>query len=213
MPRADPQQAADIEMLARLRLDGFVGGDHEQHQIDAAHAGQHILDEALVAGHVDEAQAQVRGKLEMSEADIDGDAAALLFLQAVGVDAGQGFDERGLAVIDVAGRADDDIFSCLLSSYWSWWSGSLGLLRAHRHRGACAIARAAARKRAAFAADQRAEAAGRSRRRAGRESAQLLRAGISASSRFCSPCAMRDRPGDRGGGEAAPRSIPTCLRG
>ena len=56
----DAEQAADIEVLARLRLDGFVGGDHEQHQVDAADAGEHVLDEALVAGHVDEAEAQVR---------------------------------------------------------------------------------------------------------------------------------------------------------
>ena len=59
-PRAYAQQAADIEMLARLRLDGFVGGDHEQHQVDAAHAGQHVLDEALVAGDIDEAEPQRR---------------------------------------------------------------------------------------------------------------------------------------------------------
>ena len=44
----------------------------------------------------------------MREADVDGDAAALLFFQAVGVDAGKGLDQRGLAVIDVPGGADDD---------------------------------------------------------------------------------------------------------
>ena len=55
----DSQQAADIEVLARLRLDGFVGRDDEQHQVDAAHAGQHVLDEALVPGHVHEAQPQL----------------------------------------------------------------------------------------------------------------------------------------------------------
>lgn len=36
----------------------------------------------------------------MGKADVDGDAAALFFFQAVGVDAGEGFDQRGLAVID-----------------------------------------------------------------------------------------------------------------
>ncbi len=47
--------------------------------------------------------------MQMREAQIDGDAAALLFLQAVGVDAGERFDQRGLAVIDVAGGADNDV--------------------------------------------------------------------------------------------------------
>ena len=105
----DAEQAADIEMLARLRLDRFVGGDHEEHQVDAADAGQHVLDEALVAGDVDEAEAQGGGELEVGEAEVDGDAAALFLFEAVGVDAGEGFDERGLAVIDVSGGADDDV--------------------------------------------------------------------------------------------------------
>ena len=105
----DPQQAADIEVLAGLRLDGFVGRDHEQHQVDAAHAGQHVLDEALVAGDVDEAEPQVGRELQVGEPQVDGDAAALLLFQAVGVDAGKRFDQSGLAVVDVAGGADDDM--------------------------------------------------------------------------------------------------------
>ena len=44
----------------------------------------------------------------MREADVDGDAAALFFFQAVGIDAGEGLDQRGLPVIDVPGGADDD---------------------------------------------------------------------------------------------------------
>ena len=51
------EQPADFEVLARLRLDGFVGGDDEQDEVDAAHAGEHVADEALVAGDVDEAEA------------------------------------------------------------------------------------------------------------------------------------------------------------
>ena len=50
------------------------------------------------------------GKVQVGEAEVDGDAAALLFLEAVGVDAGEGLDQRGLAVVDVAGGADDDGF-------------------------------------------------------------------------------------------------------
>ena len=57
---ADAEQAADVEVLAGLRLDGFVGGDDEEHQVDAADAGEHVLDEALVAGDVDEAEARDR---------------------------------------------------------------------------------------------------------------------------------------------------------
>ena len=114
----DAQQAADIEMLAGLRLDGFVGGDHEEHQVDAAHAGQHVLDEALMPGDVDEAQAQRGRQLQMRETEVDGDAAALFFFQAVGIDAGERFHQRGLAVIDMAGGADDNIFHGVFPSYY-----------------------------------------------------------------------------------------------
>ena len=44
---------------------------------------------------------------QIGEAEIDGDAARFFLLQPVAIDAGQGFDQRGLAVIDMAGGADD----------------------------------------------------------------------------------------------------------
>ena len=53
------QQPADVEVLARLRHHRFVGGDDQQHAVDAADAGQHRPHEALVAGHVDERDARV----------------------------------------------------------------------------------------------------------------------------------------------------------
>ena len=106
------KQAADLEVLARLRLDGFVRRHHQQHQVNAPHAGQHVAHETLVSGDVHKAQAQrfaVRGwELEVRKAQVDGDAAALLFRQAVGVDAGQRLHQRGFAVVDVPGGPDDD---------------------------------------------------------------------------------------------------------
>jgi hypothetical protein len=44
----------------------------------------------------------------MREAEIDGDAAALFFFQAIGIDPGERADQRRLPVIDVSGRADDE---------------------------------------------------------------------------------------------------------
>src|SRR5205085_8166761 len=55
----DCQQAADIEMLASLRLYGFVGGDHQQHNIDAAHTGEHVAHETFVPGNVNKSQANL----------------------------------------------------------------------------------------------------------------------------------------------------------
>ena len=45
----------------------------------------------------------------MREAEIDRDAAALLLRQTVGVDSRQGSDQRRLAVVDVTGRAYDNV--------------------------------------------------------------------------------------------------------
>ena len=56
MPRAMPEQIDDRQMLARLRHHAVVGGDDQQHEIDAGRARQHVVDEPLVARHVDEAE-------------------------------------------------------------------------------------------------------------------------------------------------------------
>src|SRR3954462_5627794 len=104
----------DIKMLAGLRLDGLVGCDDQQHEVDAAESSKHVADEALVSRHVDETDLQglaIRDRQgHVREAEIDGDAAAFFFLEAVGVDSCQGFHQRGFAVVDVAGGADDEGF-------------------------------------------------------------------------------------------------------
>ena len=108
-PALDPQQRADGQVLARLRHDALVGGDHQHGEVDAAHAGQHVLDEPLVAGHVDDLDRQTVRLLQEREAEVDRDAARLLLGQPVGIDPRQRLDQRGLAVIDVARGADDDV--------------------------------------------------------------------------------------------------------
>ena len=55
-PRVDAEQLADRDVLAGLRHHALVGGDHEQHQVDAGRAGHHGAHEPLVAGHVDHAR-------------------------------------------------------------------------------------------------------------------------------------------------------------
>jgi ceramide glucosyltransferase len=78
----------------------------------------------------------------MGEAEVDGDAAALLFRQPVGVDSGQGSHQGGLPVIDVARRAYDNVSHARVLTYFcivplaALFAGSLVY---------CAIAVAAAR--------------------------------------------------------------------
>jgi hypothetical protein len=61
-----------------------------------------------MARHIDNAET-VFAEIDCRKADIDGDAACFFFGQAVAVDAGEGLDERGLAVVDVAGGSQDQV--------------------------------------------------------------------------------------------------------
>ena len=106
-PRVIAEQVEDRQVLAGLRHHPVVGGDDEQREVDAAGAGQHVVHQPLVAGHVDEADHRAVRRRHVGEAEVDGDAARLLLLQPVGVDAGQRPHQAGLAVVDVAGGADD----------------------------------------------------------------------------------------------------------
>ena len=102
------EHAKDSQVLHRLGHDAVVGGHHEQGHVDAGGTGHHLAHEALVAGHVHHAHRAAAGQLELGKAELDGDAAALFLLQAVRVGAGEGAHEGGLAVVDVACRAEHE---------------------------------------------------------------------------------------------------------
>ena len=104
---AHAQEMDDVQVLLGLRHDAVVRGHREEHQIDAVGAGQHVADEALVAGHVDDARLGAVRQRQVGEPQVDGDAAFLLLLEAVGVLAGKGLDQARLTVVDVAGGSDD----------------------------------------------------------------------------------------------------------
>src|SRR5262249_12327165 len=105
---AKAEQLENFEMLARLRHDGVVGGNDKDGEIDAGRTGEHVLDEAFMPWNIDDAE-PVAIEFEGGEADVDGDAARLFFRQTVTVDAGQGLDERRLAMIDMACGSKDKI--------------------------------------------------------------------------------------------------------
>ena len=106
-PWRDAEQLEDPQVLLALRLPALGGGDDEQAGVDRADAGEHVAQEADVAGHVDEADPCARRQRRVGEAEVDREAAALLLLEAVGVGAGERQHERRLAVVDVAGGGDD----------------------------------------------------------------------------------------------------------
>ena len=93
-------------MLPRLRHDGLVGGDNQQGQIDTPDPGQHVVDEVLVARHVDYAHLVAIGEAQPGESKVNGQPPLLLLAEPVRVDASQRLDEGRFAMINVPGGAD-----------------------------------------------------------------------------------------------------------
>ena len=65
-----------------------------------------------MAGHIN--KGQCRGTLhliiiqgQVGEADVNGQAALFFFRQSISIGAGEGFDERGLTMIDMACSGND----------------------------------------------------------------------------------------------------------
>src|SRR6266851_5725423 len=125
----DAKQMQDVEMLLALRHHAVVGCDREQYEVHPMRAGKHVADEPLMARDVDHARARPVPEREIREPEVDRDAALLLFLETVGILAGERLDQRGLAMVDMAGGADN----------------RMGDLRSHRStsRKSVAIGRAA----------------------------------------------------------------------
>ena len=98
-------------MLAGLLHDTFIDVHDQQDQVDAADTGEHVVDEFLVTGNVDDPGHAAIGQLEGCEAEINGYPSFLLFFQAVGVDTGELVDQDRLTVVNVTGRADDVVAS------------------------------------------------------------------------------------------------------
>jgi len=86
----DAEQLDDGQVFAGLRHDAIVSGDHQQHAVDAAGAGQHVVYETLVARHVDKAGEAAFTEVGVDVAEVDGDAAFALFAAAVALLPGEG---------------------------------------------------------------------------------------------------------------------------
>ena len=98
----DAEQIEDRQVLDRLRHGTLVGGDDEEGGVDAADTGEHVLDEPLVAGDVDDADSLAARQREPREPEVDRHGPRFFLGQAVGIDAGQRFDQGRFAVVDVA---------------------------------------------------------------------------------------------------------------
>src|SRR5262245_61172242 len=109
-------------MLASLRHYRLIGRNHQHNQVQAMRAGQHILNEPLVPGDIDETDANVVDG-QVGEADIDRDPALLFLLEPIGVDPGQRFDQASLPVIDMPRSSYDYVLHLDTAiNSTNWWS-------------------------------------------------------------------------------------------
>ena len=129
--------AGEQDVLAGLGHRAVRGADDENGAVHLGRAGDHVLHVVGVAGTIDVGVVALVG-LVLDVSGVDGDAA--LFFLGGGVDfshslglgeallgknGGDRRGERGLAVVNVADRADVHVrfvaFECFLSHKVGWW--------------------------------------------------------------------------------------------
>ena len=79
---ADAQQVQQVAVAAGVLLDAFVGVDQQQRGFGVGGAGDHVLEELLVAGRVDD-DVLAFGRLEPDLRGVDGDVLVALGLEGV----------------------------------------------------------------------------------------------------------------------------------
>src|ERR1700733_13841146 len=108
--KPNAKQTADGHVFHGLWLDAFLGGDDQQDRSDTPGPGEHVVNKQAVTRHIDKADSErssvARRSIEKGKAEIDGNAAALLFRQAIGIDPSECSNESGLAVIDMPCRSN-----------------------------------------------------------------------------------------------------------
>src|SRR5579863_3455226 len=106
-PVTHSKDVEDAEVVLGLWLPPFGRRNDEHARVNGAHPRDHVLQESHVSGHVHDADLDARREERRREAEIDGEPAAPLLFQTVGMRTGEPFDERRLAVVHVT-RGDDD---------------------------------------------------------------------------------------------------------
>ena len=67
------------------------------------------MDEVAVPRYIDDSHGRSGRQGEMGEPEVDRDAALFFLRMRVAFDAGKSFDQCGFPVIDMTGRADDEV--------------------------------------------------------------------------------------------------------
>ena len=101
------EQAQDVEVLLGLWHPTFARIDHQKTHVDAANASQHVAQKANVSGHINERKHFTSTSRAVRKAEIYGEASAFFFFKTIGVGAGECFNKRCLAVVNMTCGGDE----------------------------------------------------------------------------------------------------------
>ena len=116
-------------MLDGLRPHAFVRRDDEQQHVHPGRAREHVVQKALVPGHVDDPRLDAVVEAQVRETEVERHPAQALFDPAIGIGPRQRADQRRLPVVDVTGGADDVHQRAASSAAASSSSRSGGIVR------------------------------------------------------------------------------------
>jgi hypothetical protein len=96
-------------MFPGLRHHTFVGRDDQHQEIEPARTGDHGSYKFFVTRYVDDGQTHSIAEFEGRESQFDGDPTRLFLWKTIEVASGQRANQRGLSVIDMAGRTEHEM--------------------------------------------------------------------------------------------------------
>ena len=109
----DAHEGTDFHVLPGLGHDAFVGGNGHGDNVDAAGPGHHVFDKFFMARHIHNAHHFAAFQGNGCKPELYGDSPLFFFLESVGFNAGQGPDEAGFAMVNVACGAQYDLVHCV----------------------------------------------------------------------------------------------------
>jgi len=101
-------------MFFGLRHPAVIRCNNKESEIQRPHTSDHVPDEIFVAGYID--NADIKPLLvsalqdQLREAELDGDLSRFFFGEAIGINSAERFDKGALAVIDVTGGCENEMF-------------------------------------------------------------------------------------------------------
>src|SRR5438067_12463617 len=100
-------------MLFGLRHPTVVGCNNQEREIDRSDSGDHVADEIFVSWNIDNPDVNLfalrSGEIEFGKSEIDRNATSFFFRQTIRIGSSQRFDERALAMVDMAGGGENEI--------------------------------------------------------------------------------------------------------